>query len=284
MRCDAAEAPTSQRATTSGEEIMIELYHFWSSVCSVKVRMCLEEKELEWVSRYIDLFRFDQMTPEYLALNPDGVVPTLVHDGTPIRESSIINEYIDEAFDGPRLAPADPRQRARMREFVRLCDDGLPAIVLPTMVKYLVPKLRKRWGDDELRKRAEQRPTEFYRRVHKRGLEGDISQQELEQCFHRLDRLLDRMEATLSENGEWIVGDFSLADIAVAPYLFRLSALGEQRFWSATKRPLVAQWYARILEREAFRVAASWPDETGGGYEEVGLKASLPTDKAVATR
>lgn len=263
---------------------MIELYHFWSSVCSVKVRMCLEEKELEWVSRYIDLFQFDQMKPEYLALNPDGVVPTLVHDGVPIRESSIINEYIEDAFDGPRLAPADPRKRARMREFVRLCDDGLPSIVLPTMVKYLVPKLRKRWGDDELARRAEQRPTEFYRRVHRRGLEGDISQQELEQCFHRLDRLLDRMEAMLTESGEWIVGDFSLADIAVAPYLFRLSALGEQRFWSSTKRPHVAQWYARILEREAFRVAASWPDESGGGYEEVGLKASLPTDKANAAR
>ena len=52
----------------------VELYHFWSSVCSVKVRMCLEEKGVPWTSRYIDLFRFDQMQPEYLKLNPDGVV------------------------------------------------------------------------------------------------------------------------------------------------------------------------------------------------------------------
>jgi glutathione S-transferase len=261
---------------------MIELYHFWSSVCSVKVRMCLEEKGVEWTSRYVDLFQFDQMKPAYLALNPDGVVPTLVHNGAPIRESSIINEYIEDAFEGPRLAPVDPLARARMREFVRLCDDGLPAIALPTMVKYLVPKLRKRWSDDELRKRAEERPTEFYRRIHRRGLEGDISQEELQQCFERLDRILDRMETMLTENGDWIIGELSLADIAVAPYLFRLSALGEARFWSATKRPRVAQWYARMLERDAFRVAVSWPDETGGGYEEVGLKASLPTDKAAA--
>jgi len=261
---------------------MIELYHFWSSVCSVKVRMCLEEKEVEWVSRYVDLFRFDQMQPEYLALNPDGVVPTLVHDGRPVRESSIINEYIEDAFDGPRLAPKDPLERARMREFVRLCDDGFPAIVLPTMVKYLLPKLRNRWSEEELRKRAEQRPSEFYRRIHKRGVEGSISQEELDQCFERLDLLLDRMEALLAENGAWIVGDFSLADIAIAPYLFRLSALGQERFWSATKRPHVADWYTRVLEREAFRIAVSWPDETGGGYEEVGLKASLPTNAAAA--
>ncbi len=59
---------------------MVELYHFWSSVCSIRCRMALEEKGIAWTSRYIDLFRFDQLRPEYLAINPDGVVPTLVHD------------------------------------------------------------------------------------------------------------------------------------------------------------------------------------------------------------
>lgn len=144
----------------------VELYHFWSSVCSVKVRMCLEEKGVPWTSRYVDLFRLDQMQPEYLKLNPDG-------------------------------CRADP------------CP----------------------W----------------------------------------------RMEKILVANGDWIVGEFSLADIAVAPYLFRLSALGEERFWSEAKRPHVADWYKRILGRRSFQVAASWPDETGGGCEEVRLKASLPT-------
>jgi len=256
---------------------MVELYHFWSSVCSVKVRMCLEEKGVKWTSRYIDLFRFDQMQPEYLTLNPDGVVPTLVHNGKPVRESSIINEYIEDAFPGPQLSPSDPLQRARMREFIRVCDDGLPAIVLPTLVKYIVPKLRNRWSDDELHKRAAERPTDYYKRVHKQAIDGKISEAELAACFERLDRILDRMEKTLEENGEWIVGSFSLADIAVAPYLFRLSALGSERFWSASKRTRVSAWYQRILQRPAFQVAATWPDETGGGYEEVGLRASLPT-------
>ena len=83
---------------------MIELYHFWSSVCSVRCRMALEEKGVAWTSRYVDLFKFDQLRPEYLTINPDGVVPTLVHDGVPMRESTIINEYIDTAFEGPKLA------------------------------------------------------------------------------------------------------------------------------------------------------------------------------------
>jgi glutathione S-transferase len=264
------------------KEKNVELYHFWSSVCSVKVRMCLEEKRVPWTSKYVDLFRFDQMEPDYLKLNPDGVVPTLVHDGEPIRESSIIAEYIDEAFEGPALKPEDPLKRARMREFIRVCDDGLPAIVLPTMVKYILPKLKNRWGDEELARRAEQRPTDYYKRVHRKAVEGAVSEAELAECFTSLEKILDRMEQALIEHGNWIVGEFSLADIAVAPYLFRLSALGAERFWSTTKRPHVAGWYARILERETFQVAASWPDETGGGYEEVGLKASLPTNKAAS--
>jgi glutathione S-transferase len=81
----------------------VELYHFWSSVCSVRCRMALEEKGVPWTSRYIDLFKFGQMQPEYLAINPRGVVPTLVHDGTPVRESSVINEYIEQPSLGHRL-------------------------------------------------------------------------------------------------------------------------------------------------------------------------------------
>ena len=90
---------------------MVELYHFWSSVCSVRCRMALEEKGVKWTSRYIDLFKFDQLKPEYLAINPDGIVPTLVHDGEPIRESTIINEYIDAAFPGRALTPRGPSRR-----------------------------------------------------------------------------------------------------------------------------------------------------------------------------
>ena len=56
---------------------MIELYHFWSSVCSVPCRMKLEQKGVARTSRYIDLFKFDQLQPEYLAINPDGVVPDI---------------------------------------------------------------------------------------------------------------------------------------------------------------------------------------------------------------
>ncbi len=249
----------------------VDLYHFWSSVCSVRCRMALEEKGVAWNSRYIDLFKFDQMEPEYLAINPAGVVPTLVHDGVPIRESTIINEYIDAAFDGPPLVPADPVKAARMREFIRACEEDFPAIVKLTYVKYILPKLRNRWGDAELHKQAARRPTRFYKDIHGRGIRGEIGADELADAGAVIEGMLDRLDDTL-EGRAWIAGDFSLADIAIAPYMYRLYALGNERFWSADKRRNVHDWYERLSARPAFVTAVSWPDESGGGYEEVGLK------------
>jgi glutathione S-transferase len=232
--------------------------------------MALEEKGVRWESKYIDLFKFDQLRPEYLALNPDGVVPTLVHDGAPIRESIIINEYIDAAFAGPRLVPPEPLKAARMREFNRACEDGFSGIVLLTMVKYILPKLRNRWSDDVLLEQAARRPIKFYQDVHSRAVRGEITQRELAEAEATIQTMLDRLEAALNP-GPWAVGDFSLADITIAPYMFRLHALGRGRFWSSANRPRVHDWYERISARPAFVTAVSWPDESGGGYEEVGL-------------
>ncbi|MGE3248566.1 MAG: glutathione S-transferase family protein [Beijerinckiaceae bacterium] len=253
----------------------VELYHFWSSVCSVRCRMALEEKGVEWTSRYIDLFAFDQMKPEYLAINPDGLVPTLVHDGGVVTESTIINEYIDEAFEGPALQPSDAMARAHMRAFVRKCEDDFPAIVKLTAVKYLIPKLRNRWSEEELTKQAQRRPLQFYKDIHGRALRGEIGAEELAAAQATIAGLLDRLEKTLTGR-PWIAGEeLSLADIAIAPYLFRLSALGEDQFWPQDKRPNVRAYYERLSARPSFQTAISWPDETGGGYEEVGLGKKL---------
>jgi glutathione S-transferase len=249
----------------------VELYHFWSSVCSVRARMALEEKGVKWVSRYIDLFRLDQLKPEYLALNPDGVVPTLVHDGNVVRESAIIIEYVDDAFPGPALKPKDPLKLARMRLFMRQCEADFPAVVLTTMAKYIVPKLKNRMDRASIEKAAERRPTDFYKDVHGRGIRGEIGDAEVAAHFATLDRLIGGMEEMLAAGGPWLLGEYSLADIFAAPYMFRLLAMGQEGMWAKDKRPLVHDWYARISQRPAFATAVNWPDETGGGYEEVGL-------------
>lgn len=256
---------------------VVELYHFWSSVCSVRCRMALEEKGVPWTSRYIDIFAFQHLTPEFLAINPNGTVPTLVYNGEPIRDLITINEFIDQAFDGPKLIPTDPVMAARMREFIMQCEESFGAIVKLTMVKYILPKLLNRWSRDELLKQAERRPAKFLRDVHSRAVRGEITQAELDESLMIIEKLLDHLEAILTSS-TWIIGDeISLADITIAPYVFRLSALGQDKFWSKDRRPHVAQWYKSLSTRPSFQKAVSWPDETGGGYEEVGLKTTMPT-------
>jgi glutathione S-transferase len=79
------------------------------------VRIVLLEKGLHWTTRLLDLTRLEQKSPAYLALNPNGVVPTLLHGDRVIYESNVITEYLDEVFPAPRLYPDDPWPRAQAK-------------------------------------------------------------------------------------------------------------------------------------------------------------------------
>ena len=68
---------------------MFKLYHHGSSVCAAKVRLVLEEKDVEYEKHYLDILKGDQFDPDYLKINPKGVVPTLIHDEEVIFESSV---------------------------------------------------------------------------------------------------------------------------------------------------------------------------------------------------
>ena len=101
---------------------MLELYHNINSVCAQKVRLALVEKGLE-AKEHVLTLRGDQFDPAYMKLNPNGVVPTLIHDGQVVNESSVILYYIDEAFPEPPLMPKAPIDRARLRYFMKLVDE-----------------------------------------------------------------------------------------------------------------------------------------------------------------
>ena len=102
---------------------MLHLYHHGSSVCAAKVRLVLAEKGLEWTGTYIDILKGEQFAPDYVKLNPKAVVPTLIHDGKVITESTLICEYLDDAFPDKPLKPADPHARWRMRLWTKAVDD-----------------------------------------------------------------------------------------------------------------------------------------------------------------
>src|SRR5258708_12440152 len=94
---------------------MLELYNAPQSTCSQKVRLTLAEKDLEFVEHKLKLFQNDQLKPEYLKLNPNGAVPTLVAGGIPIVDSSVIMEYPDEEYPKISLTPTDTKDIAQIR-------------------------------------------------------------------------------------------------------------------------------------------------------------------------
>lgn len=228
----------------------LELYNSPFSTCSQKTRMCLHEKNLNWVNHHVDLAKFEQLKPEYLAINPNGVVPTLVHDGVPIVDSSVIIEYLDEAFPKPALSPAELKQRANMRSWMRYFEEvPTQAIRVPTFNALLAPRLRE-LSDDKYEAITEAMPVrkQFYRRMNLK--EGGFSAQDTEDSRQRLRSTLERVNDAVKA-AEWICGDmFTLADITLMPTVVRLEDLGLASMWGDL--PGLTAWYRRLQQRPAF--------------------------------
>jgi len=230
---------------------VIELHHDWDSVCSFKVRFALREKGLDWQSRRVDLIAFENLRPGYVALNPNGVVPTLVHDGTAIVESTIINEYIDEVFPGPALVPRDAATRARMRVLVKYQDDVLYWSQRPAsfqlMIKQKLAAMSKAEIDALVRNHPEpQRAQHFLT-----WATGPVDMAVVTDARQKLTAVLERLQSVLLDGRPWLAGDqLSLAEAAYAPFIDRLEWLGFDDLWRG--KPALMAWIGRVKSRPAF--------------------------------
>ena len=110
------------------------LYNAPQSTCSQRVRFVFNAKQLAFEEHKLDLFSGDQLKPEYLKINPNGVVPALLHRGRAVLDSAVIIEYLDEVAEGAcRFTPSDPIERARMRWMMRYIDEiPTPAVRVPS--------------------------------------------------------------------------------------------------------------------------------------------------------
>jgi len=238
---------------------MLTLYHYWSSVCSQKVRFCLSEKGLDWNSRHIDLFGFEHWKPEYLKLNRMAVVPTLEHDGRIVTESNVIIEYLEDAFPGPSLRPGDAFLRARMRHWINLSEAEAHHNV--NTCSYNLrhrPRLMQKYSIEEIRGLAHGHPNSDLRARMVQRAERGVGEEEEAAAYRALAALVDWMEESLSE-GTWLAGDvFSLADVAMGPYVNRIEVLAHPEILAADAHPRVADWWARIRARPGFQQAFSF--------------------------
>lgn len=236
---------------------MLELYHHGSSACAAKVRFALAEKQLGWTSHYVDILKGEQFTPAYLAINPKAVVPTLVHDGHIIPESTVICEYIEDAFPEHPIYPAAPRARARVRLWTKAVDEELhPACSAITyVVSHRHTLLRNGIGDFETFLKAGAREGTAARTLKWQWIQQGLAAPGAAEKIQLYAAYLQQMENALRVN-PWLAGEaFSMADIALAPYANRLSALAMEGMWSGGRLPHVEAWFARLRERPAFHSA-----------------------------
>jgi glutathione S-transferase len=231
---------------------MLTLYHGRTSVCSLKARLALAEKGVDFDSKLLTL-RGDQFDPAYMQLNPNAVVPTLVHDGRVIIESTVIMQYIDEAFPGPSLMPADPSARARARMILKLMDEHIHmscmTLTFATANRAHLARMTPQELQVELAKAPDPHRAQIKREVVRHGLDTPL----VAEALSWQQKLHAQIEAAM-QLGSYLAGDsYSLADAAATPYIWRLDKLKLAPMWK--QLPGVAAWYERMRARPSFKSA-----------------------------
>ena len=235
---------------------MLELYHSGLTTCSKQVRHCLREKGLAYQSRYVELWRYENLSPEYLKLNPNGVVPTLVHDGVPIINSFCINEYIEDVFPQPSLRPADPKERARMRYWAWTADDVHHATARLTHAHMMQTKIRDMSVADQKFMLAHT-PVPDKRERWRVLIERGYSAEQLAEALDSVTFVFEQMERELAQGGPWLAGRmFSLGDISMAAIVHRTLELYPDKLGRGVF-PRLNEWWERLLARPAAKYVYS---------------------------
>lgn len=226
----------------------LDLYNSPVSTCSQKVRMVLAEKDLAWTDRTIEFEKGDHISDWYLKLNPNGVVPTLVHDGQVITDSSVINEYLEDVFPDHPLRPTKHVEVAHMRTWRQYIDEvPTEAIRYPSFNAHFV-RLTSSMSEREFAEYSSRLPLRkhFYRRMARTG----FPKSEVDAALDRLRQTVERMDSAL-QTTNWLANDaFTLADVSIMPTVVRMEDLGLSHIWADLSR--VSEWYARLRQRPAF--------------------------------
>ena len=237
---------------------MLVLHHAWRSSASRRVRLCLEEKGLAYESHPIDLAKMEHHTPEYLKINPNGVIPALMHDGRPLYESGTICEYLDEAFPEPPLRPEDAYERATMRNWIRHADERIGNLIIFNWQHHLA-KTASQWSDAELAERLKKVPSKERQEAWLRAARKPYTEEEKAAARAKLVEMLGRMEKTLQETA-WLAGArYSIADIALVPFVKRIEEEIAPDAVTSARHPRVTGWWKTIQARPAFARAKIGP-------------------------
>ncbi|MEE2663029.1 MAG: glutathione S-transferase family protein [Myxococcota bacterium] len=261
-------------------ESEFELYHNALSLCSKKVRVCLAELGIEYYSHHIHLIEtgaYENIGRDFLAVNPAGLVPVLVHQGHPVYESHEIIRYVADhcARSVTTLVPSETARETEMQQWVdrasltgddpiaaasQSAGNAVPGLTVPLFAAMLVEIPYWRIFEGLLFHRLKIRPTLFIamktlglRNLHRGPAAGVIASCARHMAIH-LDALETQLERT---GGPWIVGDlFTLADVSWIPIFDRLlEADSLHCFLGGGKRPGTTAYWERLRQRPSYHEA-----------------------------
>jgi len=197
--------------------VNIKLYSAKGCPFARRTRVVLHEKGIDFETREVD---FRNKSDEFLEASPTGKVPVVVVDGDSLYESNIVNQYLDEVHEEPKLMPGDPKARAYARIWMaRADDDFYPQVFVSSM-----------------------------------GRTRGFPEERISEAQEKLKVTLSRLEEGL-EGGEYLADGFSLANIAHAGNFVRLHELEQNGTISLADYPNVASWMKRIEAHESFEAA-----------------------------
>jgi glutathione S-transferase len=238
---------------------MLDLYHAGVSTCSQKVRLVLAEKNLDFTPHDVDLISGAQHDPDYIKLNPNHVVPTLVDEGRVLIESTLINEYLDEAYPDPPMKPTDAMGRHAVRLWTKKIDSFHSQVGIITFA--IGPRTLLLKQPAEVREANIDAIPDPTRRAQRRSvIELGVKAPEFAGALAALLAILSDMGAALDKQ-PWLSGEeFGLADAAALPYVLRADHLAMTPFISA--HPSVSDWLARVRARPSYATAVeAWLPE-----------------------
>jgi len=240
----------------------LTLYHAEPVANSLKVLIPLHEKGLAFESRYVNLQKFEQHDPAFLAVNPEGQVPVLVHDGNVITQTTVINEYVEDAFPGTLpLRPADPLGQARMRYWNKFVDEHVMNYVSMHGWHRMVGVIARSIESGEFEQLLERIPLHEQREKWKTARSG-FSQADLDNAERKITVAVQKVETQLGET-PWLAGDmFTLADINFFAHCGMMVARMFPHIGNEQSCPRLLEWVERVRARPGMQQALASPDHT----------------------
>ncbi len=232
---------------------MLELYHGEPSANSMKPMLCLKEKGIEFVSHYLDLSKFEQHSPEFVKINANGQVPVLVHDGAIITESTVINEYLEDAFPAPALRPKDLVERANMRIWSKFVDEYFCPALSILGWQAIIPAFVQGLTAEEFEAKIARIPLKEQRDKWRTAAKS-FTPEVLAESRRKVILSIERMEKLL-EKTPWLAGSgFSLADINTYSMVAAMPRLMPDSV-GPKSTPRIVAWLATMNARPAVKAA-----------------------------